>query len=472
MPAQCSQQTLEFQALGSRKVVGAFTGGHITSDAGAIVLREIEKATGMIRKFAACFTDRRDPERIEHTVYELVAQRIYGLCMGYEDLNDHDELRRDPFFAALVGKRDLFGRDRKQPRDRGCALAGKSTLNRLERAPLEGTTRYHKITFDGEAIDQVFVKLFLKAHRRAPKQIILDLDATDDPLHGDQEGRFFHGYYRHYCYLPLYIFCGKHLLCARLRRSNIDAAAGSLEEVQRIVAAIRRRWPKTEIILRADSGFARDYLMAWCEEQDGVEYVFGLAKNERLKKRIAKPLERVRRKSLVRGRAVRTFKNLRYRTRDSWTRKRRVVAKAEHLVKGSNPRFVVTSLSKERFDARTLYEELYCARGDMENRIKEQQLDLFSDRTSTTTMRGNQLRLYLSSLAYVLTNELRRVGLSFSKLASAYISSIRNKLFKIGALVEVTTRRIVIRFASGYPHADLFRRVVRAIQAHYEPLRC
>ena len=432
----------------------------------------VERATGIIKRFADCFTDARDPARIEHSVYELVAQRVYGLCMGYEDLIDHDRLRRDPLFAALVGKEDVMGAERKQARDRGCALAGKSTLNRLEQTPLEASARYHKIGYDAEAIDRVFVELFLRSHEKPPNEIVLDLDATDDPLYGDQEGRFFHGFYGHYCYLPLYIFCGKHLLCARLRRSNIDAAAGALEEIQRIVGQIRSRWPKTEIILRADSGFARDDLMAWCEEQEGVEYLFGLAKNSRLKQRIAKPLERARRKSLVGHRAVRSFQNLRYRTRESWSRKRRVVAKIEHLLKGSNPRFVVTSLARQRIDARRLYEKLYCARGDMENRIKEQQLDLFSDRTSTATMHGNQLRLYLSSLAYVLTNELRRVGLSFTKLASAYVSTIRNTLFKIGALVEVTARRVVIRFSSGYPYADLFHRVVRAIQTHYQPLRC
>lgn len=472
MRAQCNQPEIEFQGLGRRRVVGSFTGGHMTPDAGALVLREVEQAKGIIERFAACFTDHRDQARVEHSVYELLAQRIYGLCAGYEDLIDHDRLRRQPFFALLAGKKDVLGQARKRTRDQGIPLAGKSTLNRLEQAPLEAR-RYQKISHDQTAIDQLLVELFLEAHRKAPEQIILDLDATDDPLHGNQEGRFFHGYYRHYCYLPLYIFCGRHLLCARLRPSNIDAAAGSLEEIKRIVAQIRERWPKVEIVLRGDGGFARDYLMTWCERQEvRVEYVFGLGKNPRLTARIARPLERVRRKSLVRGVPVRTFRNLRYRTRDSWSARRRVVAKVEHLPKGSNPRFVVTSLPKRRLDARALYEELYCGRGEMENRIKEQQLDLFADRTSTATMRGNQLRLYVSSLAYALVTELRRVGLRRTKLASSYVSTIRTKLFKVAAQLEVTARRVVIRFDCDYPYADLLGSVVRAIQARYRPMRC
>jgi hypothetical protein len=453
-------------------VVGSFTGGHITSDAGALLLREVEKATSLVERFARCFKDGRDQARVEHSVYEMIAQRVYGLCLGYEDIVDHDELRRDPLLALLVGKRDVLGQSRKRVRDRGYALAGKSTLNRLEGTALGEPTRYHKITYDTEGIDRFFVDHFLRKHRKEPQQIILDLDATDDPLHGNQEGRFFHGYYGHYCYLPLYIFCGKDLLCARLRPSDQDAAKGSLEEVERIVEQIRTRWPLAQILLRADSGFARDYLMDWCERQERVDYLFGLAQNKRLNRRIAKPLGRVRRKSLVRRKAVRTFLNFRYRTKETWSKKRRVVAKVEHLVKGANPRFVVTSLSKEQYDARTLYEDVYCARGEMENRIKEQQLDLFSDRTSAASMRANQLRLYFSSLAYTLTEELRHVGLCVTQLAQACASTIRNKLFKIGAHIEVTARRIVLRFSSGYPYADLFRRVLRAIHSHYQPLRC
>lgn len=468
MPTQCITDKVQFQALGRRRLEADFSGGSISSDAGALLLREVESRRGIIRRFSSCFTDHRDSSRIEHSVEHLVKQRVYGIALGYEDVCDHDRLRIDPLWGALVGKSDPNGLDRKRERDRGCALAGKSTLNRLERTPRTETTRYHKITHDEEAIADTFVDIFLDAHSKAKKRIILDLDATDDVIHGKQEGRFFHGYYNCYCYLPLYIFAGRHLLCSKLRRSNIDGAAGSLEEVRRIVTQIRDRWPKARFTLRGDSGFARDDLMSWCESAPGVDYIFGLAKNDRLMPAIEKPLERVREKAVRLAMAVRSFKEMRYRTKDSWSRRRRVVAKAEYLPLGShpkaNPRFVVTSLSKNEFRARELYEELYCARGEMENRIKEQQLDLFADRTSTATMRANQLRLWLSSMAYVMIEELRRLGLQGTCLAKARAMTIRLKLFKIGALIRVSVRRVAVHMTSAHPEAELFIQVARRLE--------
>ena len=362
---------------------------------------------------------------------------------------------------------DPLGEGRVRARDRGCALAGKSTLQRLEQSPLSsGDDRYHRITYDSEAVDRLLVDLFLESYAHPPRQIILDLDATDDPIHGSQEGRFFHGYYGHYCFLPLYIFCGEHLLRARLRPSNIDASAGTVEEVAPLIVRIRERWPKVQIVLRADSGFAREKLMAWCEEH-GVDYVFGLAKNSRLIRKLAREMKRARRRYGRTGKAARFFRAFRYRTRESWSRARRVVGKAEYLEKGPNPRFVVTSL--EATPPPSLYEDIYCARGEMENRIKEQQLDLFADRTSAAAMRSNQLRLYFSSLAYVLLHYVRRVGLRGTELAHAQCGTIRLKLLKIGALVSVSVRRVRFRLASGYPYADLFWQVLANLRHGLSP---
>lgn len=461
MVTECTPIQLEFQQLGRRRVAGSFDGGTITSDAGALLLREVEQRTGILGRFAECFKDLRDPERIEHRVADLVAQRVYGLTLGYEDLNDHDELCRDPLFAVVVGKEDPEGEHRLRGQDRGKALAGKSTLNRLELTPAqpsEEERRYKKIVMDPEAIDRFFVDNFIRSHEEAPEEIVLDVDATDDPLHGNQEGKFFHGYYGDFCYLPLYIFCGEFLVCARLRESNIDASAGTLEELQRIVGEIRAAWPEVKILVRGDSSFCRDQIMTWCEAS-GVDYVFGIAKNERLKALLAGGMIEAERLYQQTGSAARVFQDFRYRTLESWTRERRVVGKAEHLTKGSNPRFVVTSIAQERMDARTLYEELYCARGDMENRIKEQQLYLFADRTSTAKMRSNQLRLYFSSVAYLLLQALRRLGLRGTELANAQCHTIRLKLLKIGALIRISVRRVWISWASSYPYANIFAQV-------------
>jgi hypothetical protein len=444
---ECSATLFEFARVEGRQVVAAFDGGAITSDAGALLLGETDRAIQLTERFAECFTDARAPELVEHAVDTMVLQRVVGIALGYEDLNDHDELRHDPVLAVLAGKLAAKRSD--------CApLAGKSTLNRLELSrPV--ATRYHKVSHDPAAIERRFVDVFLEAHRHPPAQIILDLDATDDPLHGDQEGRFFHGYYDCYCYLPLYIFCGRHLLAAKLRRSNIDASAGAVDEVARIVAQIRRCWPKTRILLRADSGFARETLMAWCEA-NRVDFLFGLARNERLEAAIRGELMQAGMDSLRTGQPARRFKDFMWSTLDSWSRERRVVGKAEVTRGDANPRFVVTSLKSREVAAQYLYEAIYCARGEMENRIKECQLDLFADRTSAATMRANQLRLWFASMAYVLLCALRRIGLAHTQFAEATCGTIRLKLLKLGALVRISVRRIKFAITSACPWQDEF----------------
>jgi hypothetical protein len=414
----------------------------MSSDAGALLLGSADRELRLVERFAACFEDRRHPELIEHAVATLVGQRVFGLALGYEDLNDHDWLRHDPVMAVLAGKLAARRKD-------CAAVAGKSTLNRLELSGAE-PTRYHKIGHDAAAIEALLVDVFLEAHAAAPQEIVLDLDATDDPIHGDQEGRFFHGYYGNYCYLPLYIFCGRHLLASKLRCANIDAAAGAVEEVARIVGQIRERWPAVRVVLRADSGFAREALMAWCEA-NRVDYLFGLARTTRLVGEIADELAQAAADSAMTGAPARRFKDFLWTTLDSWSCRRRVVAKAEHTRGEDNPRFVVTSLGQDRAEARALYEDLYCARGEMENRIKECQLDLFADRTSSATLRANQLRLWFASMAYVLLDGLRRIALNNTALADATCGSIRLKLLKIGALVRISVRRVSIAMASGHP---------------------
>lgn len=451
MQTECSQKSMGFPRVDGRAVIADFGGGEITSDAGALLLGDADRAIGLVKRFAACFTDGRMPGRISHDIATLVGQRVFGIALGHEDLIDHDDLRRDPALGLALG--------RIEARRPGLApLAGKSTLNRLEHAPI-GPDRYRRIGHDPAAIEALFVDLFLDAHERPPARITLDLDATDDPIHGHQEGRFFHGYYDCHCYLPLYIFCGDHLLAAKLRRSNIDASAGAVEEIARIVARLRVRWPRVKILLRADSGFARDALMNWCEVNK-VDFLFGLARNARLVEHIHIDLAWAEDDAERTGRPARRFADFRWRTRDSWSRKRRVVAKAECMpgrgAAGANPRFVVTSLKPAGIGARALYERLYCARGDMENRIKECQLDLFADRTSAATMRANQLRLSFASMAYVLLAALRRIGLAHSRLDRASCGTIRLKLLKIGAQVTRSVRRIRVAMASACPYAAEF----------------
>jgi hypothetical protein len=464
MPTECNRDLFGFAPVEGREVVAAFDGGAITSDAGALLLGATDRAIGMMKRFAACFHDERRANLIEHEVVTLVGQRVFAIALDYEDLNDHDQLRHDPMMAVLAGKLEAHRED--------CApVAGKSTLNRLERSKLE-PTRYHKISHNPIAIKRLLVDLFLEAHKRAPNEIILDLDATDDPVHGNQEGRFFHGYYDCYCYLPLYIFCGRHLLAGKLRRASVDAAAGSIEEVARIVGQIRNRWPNVRILLRADSGFARDELMAWCEA-NGVHFVFGLAKNDRLIAEIKDELAVAEKMSRRTGKPARRFKQFKWMTRTSWSRERRVVAKAEWTQSEANPRFIVTSLTRAECKGRYLYEKVYCARGDMENRIKECQLDLHADRTSTATMQANQLRLWFYSMAYVLMCALRRIGLDKTNFAKATCGTIRLELLKIGARVVISVRRIKISMASACPVATTWAlaasRLVAAANARGSP---
>jgi hypothetical protein len=451
MPTECTPKLFEFEEVERRAIVAGFDGGDITSNAGALLLGQVDRGLALVRRFAGCFTDRRDPRYVEHQVETLVGQRIFGLALGYEDLNDHDELRKDPVLAVLAGKLSPVLRSDCE------ALAGKSTLNRLEHTPKRQASKYHKIDCDGSRVDALLVDFFLEAHERAPPEIVLDLDNTDIPLHGAQEGRFFHGFYDEYCYLPLYVLCGRHLLLAKQRRANVAGSDGAVEEVARIVARIRAKWPKVRIVLRADSGFCNDPLMLWCEESR-VDYVFGLARNSRLETALADQLAEAKRQCLTSGGTARVFREFSYRTRDSWNHARRVVGKAEHGPDGANPRFIVTSLRRSRvargaraLDARGLYEELYCARGEAENRIGEQ-FELFADRASSATMAANQLRLWLSAMAYVLVDTLRRIGLRHTQFADAAVQTIRLKLLKLGAQVRTSVRRIHFAIASGCPN--------------------
>jgi hypothetical protein len=445
MQTECSATLFEFAAVERRTVVAGFDGGDITSNAGALLLGQVDRGLGLVRRFAGCFTDRRDPRYVEHRIETLVGQRIFGLVLGYEDLNDHDELRKDPTFGVLAGKLHPALRSDCE------ALAGKSTLNRLEHTPRRHAAKYHKIDCAGPQVDALLAELFLEAHERAPREIVLDLDNTDIPLHGEQEGRFFHGYYDEYCYLPLYVFCGRHLLLARQRRANVAGSDGAVEEMARIAAQIRRKWRRVRIILRGDSGFANEPLMRWCEA-NRVDYVFGLARNSRLEAALREQSAEAQRLCMTSGKAARVFRDFQYRTLDSWSRTRRVVGKAEHTLDGANPRFVVTSLKHARLaDPRALYEELYCARGEAENRIGEQ-FELFADRASSATMAANQLRMWFSAMAYVLVDTLRRVGLRFTQFADASAQTIRLKLLKLGAQVRTSVRRIHFAIASGCPN--------------------
>ena len=447
---ECTQKSFQFAAHFSRRVVAEFSAERLTTDGGVLLLRQVDRRIQLLSRLTSCFVDQRDPLRVEHTVAEMVAQRVYGLALGYEDLNDHEQLRHDPLLGLLAGKRDL-----------DAALAGKSTLNRMELSVQDpASSRYHKIGYVEEEIDGLLVDLFLEAHAEAPLRIVLDLDATDVALHGHQEARFFHGYYDSYCYLPLYIFAGDHLLCARLRPADQDGASGAVDEVRRIVAQIRQRWPQVEIVVRADSGFCREELMGWCEQQQ-VEYVLGLARNERLLHSIGPEMRQAQQQCKETGKPARVFAAFDYRTHKSWSRSRRVIAKAESIPDKDNPRFVVTSLRAG--EPRTLYEDLYCARGEMENRIKEQ-LCLFSDRLSTETMRANQLRLYFSAIAYTLLEALRRLALHGTEWAQAQVDTLRLRLLKIAAHVQISARRISLRYTGAYPWKLLFAHAWRALR--------
>ena len=447
---ECIQSSFGFEAAGKRGIVARFDGGTISSDGGAFLLRQTDKRLNLIGRLAQCFLDGRNQALVEHSVAEMLSQRIYGLALGYEDLNDHEQLRKDPVFGILAGKEDL-----SEP------LAGKSTLNRMELGT--GTNdRYKKITFWKQGVDELLVNVFIESYEKAPSEIVLDMDTTDLPLHGQQEGRFFHGYYDNYCYLPLYVFCGDHVLCARMREANHDAAYGCLQEIQRTVKQIRTVWPEVRIVLRGDSGFCRNELMSWCENND-VDFLFGMARNPRLRRIVGRQMHEAAVQWKETGKPARVFSEFEYSTKKKkkkggWDRERRVVAKAEHIDGKENPRFVVTSLTSERRAGQALYEELYCERGDMENRIKEQ-FSLFADRVSAETMRANQMRLYLSAMAYVLVSGLRRVGLKGTELAQAQMSTIRIKLLKIGAQIRVSVRKVWVSMASNYPWQGMFQQV-------------
>ena len=456
---ECSEREWLFEGAGRRQIVARFDGGRISSDGGSVLLAEVERRTRIVERFASCFRDHRGPHRIEHSARELAMQRVLGMCLGYEDLSDHDSLRTDPLLGSLSGKVD--------PKS---SLAGKSTLSRLELSTVDEAAdhRYKRLALDTSSVDRLLGEIFLESFASAPERIVLDLDATDFALHGNQEGRFFHGYYDHYCYLPLYIFCGEHLLCARLRRSNIDASSGTLDELVPIVGQIRARWPKTKILIRADSGFCREEILAWCESQ-GVDYVLGIARNSRLLEMISYELGMAAMAFAATGEASRSFSELDYSTLNTWTRSRRVVAKAEYLAGKENPRFVVTSLSANEVDARTLYEDIYCARGDMENRIKEQQLDLFADRVSAATIQANQVRLYFASIAYTLMHALRRLGLAGTELEKAQCGTIRLRLLKIGAQIRITVRRVWVAMSQAFPLQDLFATTLANVRARAAP---
>lgn len=457
MTTECTPIQMEFQGVGRRKVEASFDGGYLSSDGGALLLREVEERFGIVERFAACFTDFRSTRYVEHGLVELLRQRIFGIALGYEDLNDHDKLRLDPLMALASGKEDLEGKHRRHADDRGKALASPSTLNRLELTPQDAgeDSRYKKLVYHGERVEALLVDLFLESFKEVPEEIILDFDATDDPTHGNQEGKFFHGYYGHYCYMPLYVTCGDELLVAMLRKSNIDACDGTVPVLERLVQAIRKKFPYTRIVLRGDSGFCRDYIMVWCEMND-VYYVLGLAKNPRLIQMLDYAMFTATIRHHLTGVACREFRSFEYRTRDSWTCTRRVIGKAEVLRRGTNPRFIVTNLPEDYASPADLYEKVYCARGEMENRIKEQQLDLFADRTSTHTMRANQLRLWFSSIAYVLMNRLRSVALKGTTMARASGGTIRLNLFKVAAALKISVRRIAVHLPSACPFQNLF----------------
>ena len=438
---ECKSGKLEFQGDKSRRVTAEFSGDRMTSDGGLLLLRELERKEGILGRFVkSCFIDERHPSLISYRLETIVQQRVYALCAGYEDVNDHDRLRHDPMFALCGGAE---------------TLAARSTINRLESAGRDGGKTY----IQAESARKFFVREYLRTQRRAPQEVIIDIDANAVPLHGEQEQRCFLAQYDDYCYLPLLMFIDDHLVYTELRDGAHEAAFGVVAGLKTVVDHLRAKFPKTKIVVRADSGFCRDEIMCWCED-NGVDYVLGLAKNSRLNEILKPSMDRACEVHAVTGKPERQFADFRYQTNRSWTRERRVIGKAEYLEYGANPRYVVTSLSTH--GARSLYEEIYCARGNMENRIKEQ-LQLFSDRMSSHTFRGNTIRHYLSAVAYVLMSAFRRRALRKTALARAYFDTIRLRLFKIGAQITYSCRRIVIRFAAGFALPKVFSAAARAL---------
>lgn len=459
-----------------------FTGGYLSSDGGGLLLREMDRSQRLCDQLAGCFSDLREQRFVEHDLPVMLRQRIFGLALGYEDVNDHDRLRADPLLAAMCGRADVLGQERHLAQDKGMPLAGKSTLNRLELGAQQTNTRTKKIQAHPDRIEALLLKLGVAAIPRNSEVIVLDFDATDDPLHGHQEGRFFHGYYGDYCYLPLYCFCGDIPLWAQLRTADRDGADGTLEALQKIVPAIRERFGRhTAIIVRGDSGFCRDELMSWIEAQPNLHYVLGLARNARLEKMLAPTFWETA--ALLNKEAVqaardaaaqepppvagtaRLFAELRYRTLKSWSAERRVIGKAEITAGENNPRFIVTDITGSEpwaqahaqfQDGCAMYEKFYCARGQMENRIKEQQMDMFADRTSTAHMASNQLRVWFSTFAYLLMSRLRSVALEGTSMARATVGTIRLRLLKIAAQLTVSVRRIHVRLCSACPDQAVF----------------
>lgn len=467
-----ANQGLLFDDLGSRRVQADFSGGHLSSDGGCLLLRQVDRGLGISRSLAACFSDRRNPAYVEHDLQSLIAQRLHGLALGYEDLNDHKLLRLDPLLAVCADKADPLGEDRMDPRDKGKALASASTLNRLELGNHKDS-RCHKISCSPEKIEATLLTAGVRCLPRDLEEIVLDLDAMGHLLHGEQEGRFFHAYYGDYCYLPLYIFAGNVPLWAQLRTSDQDAAAGVVAALIKVVGALRKRFPKLRIIVRGDSGFCRPELMDWCEDQ-GIYYCLGLARNERLETLLIPAMANARaRRCLTGGATVRVFTEFHYATLKTWRRQRRVIGKAEITAEGENPRFAVSNLpakgwskeERQRFEPSNLYENEYCARGQMENVLKQQVLDLEADRMSTHYMGSNQLRLWMSTLAYLLIERLRALTLKGTELANATAGTIRLRLFKVAAIVEVSVRRVYVRLAGSYPMRALFIQCLDRLKA-------
>jgi hypothetical protein len=471
----CLHQSLPFDNLGARTVVADFSAGQVSSDGGLLFLRQLDLSLGLTRKLSRCFGDRRDPDAIEHTVQELTAQRLLALAVGYEDLNDHQQLRLDPLLALAVGKTDVLGAQRRQPDQRGKPLASAPTLNRLELTNNLPDQRYHKIDADHEAIENLLLELGVMTLAKDTQEVIVDLDATGSLVYGQQEGRFWHGHYGDYCYLPLYAFIGAVPLWAQLRTADRDASEGAVAALAKIVPAIRRRCPQARIIVRADSGFCRDELLGWCEAQTPtVYYCVGLQRNVRLQQLLGDALFDARARACLVGGTTRVFTEFTYQTRDSWQRPRRIIGKAEVTNGEDNPRFVVTNLPREgfaedpqpeRFWPQSCYEQLYCARGDMENRIKEQQLDLFGTRTSSHYLASNQLRLWFSAFALLLLERFRTLALRGTELAHATAGTIRLRLLKLGALISVSVRRVYVRFSSAFPLAGVLAQAHRALRA-------